>query len=251
MVIPYFCTWSSSLSSINQLLLSLCGQIRRRYKRGTSSSEQNPRHDHDDNHDELNWSCRFNRTPGLDVETSRDAPCLGLSGVVEHDLSLTELRGRLSGLLTLRPSPKQPLCLILDGLDHMDKTLWSELVSSLPTPLPPNVKVILTVSSSSSARAPVSVALSLVPLPALERKQCVKLVASLLSGSGRRVTSGQQVLVNQALSSCRLPLYARLLHWHAAVWRSGEAESTTHQMILFIVLLTFQLHVTINCCCCH
>lgn len=175
---------------------------------------------------------------------SQDAPCLGPCGVVERDLSLSELRGRLSSLLTLRPSPKQPLCLILDGLDHMEKTLWSEMVSSLPTPLPPNVKVVLTVSPSSSARAPGGVALSLVPLPGLERKQCVKMVASLLSGSGRRVTSGQQVLVNQALSSCRLPLYARLLHRHTALWRSGEAQSTTHQK-------DQRSFLSVNLKCCH
>lgn len=154
---------------------------------------------------------------------SHNALCLGPCGAVERDLSLSELRGHLSSLLTLRPSSKQPLCLILDGLDHMEKTLWSELVSSLPTPLPANVKVVLTVASS--ARVPEGVALSLVPLPALERKRCVRMVASLLSGCGRRVTSGQQVLVNRALSSCRLPLYVRLLHRHTALWRSGESEN--------------------------
>lgn len=153
---------------------------------------------------------------------SHNAPCLGACGVDERDLGVSELRGRLSSLLTLRPSSKQPLCLILDGLDHMEKTLWSEMVCSLPTPLPPNVKVVLT--ATSSARAPGGVALCLVSLPALERKQCVKKVASLLSSRGRRVTSGQQVLVNQALSSCCLPLYVQLLHRHTALWRSGESK---------------------------
>lgn len=214
MVIPYFCTWSSSLHSIKELLLSLCRQIDSRYKSRTPSSDNhNDNLDHHEDPDELKMS---HKALGL-------GPC----GVVECDLSLSELRGRLSSLLNLRPSSKHPLCLILDGLDHMEKTLWSELMSSLPTPLPANVKVVLTVSSS--ARVQGDVALSIVPLPALERKQCVRMVASLLSSGGRRVTSGQQVLVNRALSSCRLPLYARLLHRHTALWLSGESENNPRQ----------------------
>lgn len=216
MVIPYFCTWSSSLSSVNHLLLSLCRQIDSRYKRGTSS-EHNYNLDHRNQPDDLHDGLKMSHT----------APCLGPCCLDERDLSLSELRGRLSSLLTQRPSSKQPLCLILDGLDHMEKTLWSELACSLPTPLPPNVKVVLSVSPSFSARMSGGVALSLVPLPALERKQCVKMVASLLSSCGRRVTSGQQVLVNRALSSCCLPLYIQLLQQHTALWRSGEFEDDT------------------------
>lgn len=213
MVVPYFCTWSSPLS-VNQLLSSLCRQIDSRYKCGALCSSERSHHlDHHDRPDDLHD----------DLKMSHNAPCLGPCVVDERELSLSELRGRLSSLLALRPSSKRPLCLILDGLDHLEKTFWSDLVGSLPTPLPPNVKVVLT----SSARALGGVALSLVPLLALERKQCVKMVASLLSSGGRRVTSGQQVLVNRVLSTCCLPLYVRLLDRHTALWRSGESENDT------------------------
>lgn len=223
-VIPYFCTSSSSHLSAKQLLLRLSRQISISYNRRMSASEQNSSRDNcDDDHNDPNCSCRFNQTPRPLTEVPCGGQCLGPRGVVRPDLSLSELRGRLCSLLTLKPSPKQPVCLVLDGLDHMEKTLWSELLSSIPTPLPPNVKVILT--ASSPTRAQRDVALLLVPLPGLERKQCLKMVASLLSGSGRTVTSGQQVLVNRALSSCHLPLYARLLHWHTSLWRSGKAET--------------------------
>lgn len=214
--------------------MTLCYQIASRYKRGTSPSEQNPSHE-----DDLDCSSRSNSTyyPECFSGCSRNkAPCLDPCGLVEPDAGLSELKERLSSLLTLRPSPTQPLFLILDGLDHMEKTFGPQVLASLPSPLPPSVKVILTVSSArtqilqsvtlrdplSEGRGPGCVC---VTLGGLDRKQCVKMVTSLLKSSGRRVTSGQQVLVNQALSSCCLPLYGRLLHLHTALWRSGETKT--------------------------
>ncbi|KAM6946004.1 NACHT and WD repeat domain-containing protein 2-like [Aplochiton taeniatus] len=61
-----------------------------------------------------------------------------------------------------------------------------------------------------------------VELGPVERRMCVRMLASLLEVSGRRVTSGQQAGVNQALSSGALPLYTRLLHAHAVLWSSGS-----------------------------
>ncbi|XP_036933089.1 NACHT and WD repeat domain-containing protein 2 isoform X2 [Acanthopagrus latus] len=61
-----------------------------------------------------------------------------------------------------------------------------------------------------------------VPLGSADRKHCGQMLESLLSSSGRRVTSGQQALVNQALTSCCLPLYARLLHLHTSLWHSDS-----------------------------
>lgn len=232
-VIPYFCTFSTN-SCPKQLLMTLCYQIASRYKRGTSSSEQDPSHE-----DHLDCSSRSNSAyyPESFSGCSRNkAPCLDPCGLVKPDAGLSELKERLSSLLALRPSPTQPLILILDGLDHMEKTFGPQVLASLPSPLPPGVKVVLTASSAqtqilqsvtlrdplSEGRGPGCVS---VTLGGLDRKQCVKMVTSLLRSSGRRVTSGQQVLVNQALSSCCLPLYGRLLHLHTALWCSGENKT--------------------------
>lgn len=214
--------------------MTLCYQITSRYKCGPSSSEQNPSHQ-----DDLDCSSRSNSTyyPQCFSGCSRNkAPCLDPCGLVKPDAGLSELKERLSSLLTLKPSPAQPLFLILDGLDHMEKTFGPQVLASLPSPLPPSVKVILTVSSartqilqSVTLRGPLSEGRGpgcvCVTVGGLDRKRCAKMVTSLLKSSGRRVTSGQQVLVNQALSSCCLPLYGRLLHLHTALWRSGETKT--------------------------
>lgn len=154
---------------------------------------------------------------------------------------LCEVTNRLWALLSSLPSPKQPLVLILDGIDQISADLTLTTISSLPSPLPPSVRLILSLSSS---QIPAMQAVRLrypeccvpggglkeagvvcVPLGSADRKQCVQMLTSLLSSSGRRVTSGQQALVNQALTSCRLPLFARLLHAHASLWRSGRTEA--------------------------
>lgn len=160
----------------------------------------------------------------------------------------------LSSLLSILPSTKQPLFLILDGLDHIQNDFGSQIIGSLPSPLPPCVKVILAVSSN---RAQVLQALSplrglsvgsgqesgyvRVPLGTADRKQCLTMLAALLHGSGRTVTSGQQALVNQALTSCCLTLYTRLLHLHTSLWHSGttdavntETASERKRLLLFL-----------------
>ncbi|KAF7662148.1 hypothetical protein LDENG_00243790 [Lucifuga dentata] len=179
------------------------------------------------------------------------------------DLSLSELKEHLLSLLSLLPSPKQPLVLILDGLDQIESNHSHQIIECLPTPLPPTVKLILSISSKQThilqtiqlhylqcspppcqsvcaqtrvrmqvesgleemkervcvdKKGYVCVHLSCVA----DRKQCVKMLASLLSSSGRRVTSGQQALVNRALTSCSLPLYIRLLHIHTSTWHSDS-----------------------------
>ncbi|XP_061575249.1 NACHT and WD repeat domain-containing protein 2-like [Cololabis saira] len=160
----------------------------------------------------------------------------------EADVCLFELEEHLASLLSLLPSPKKPLVLIFDGLDQMKNNFGLQIIRSLPSPLPPNVKLILTVSSNrtrllqairqhySQGRLPQRVLEGSktesghvrVELGSMDRKQCVQMLASLLKSSGRRVTSGQQALVNQALTSCGLPLYTRLLHAHTSLWHSDS-----------------------------
>uniref|UniRef100_A0A3P8WMP2 NWD1/2-like winged helix-turn-helix domain-containing protein n=1 Tax=Cynoglossus semilaevis TaxID=244447 RepID=A0A3P8WMP2_CYNSE len=163
--------------------------------------------------------------------------------VLKPDVSLTELRAHFRCLLSNLPSSKQPLVLILTGLDQIQTDSHClSILESLPSPLPPAVKLILTVSTSSTqilrairvhythpCRRPcvsestkqaagyVSVQLGLA-----DRKECGKLLVALLGSSGRRVTSGQQSVVNHALTSCGRTLYVRLLHVHASLWRSDS-----------------------------
>ncbi|XP_076590539.1 NACHT and WD repeat domain-containing protein 2 isoform X2 [Chaetodon auriga] len=215
-VITYFCNLSIDPSP-KHLLLSLCYQIASRYHCTSTATRQ-------DSQDLSAIACTDPRGPN--------------AGSRKPDVCLSELQERLSSLLSLMPSTKQPLVLILDGLDHIENSFGPQIIRSLPSPLPPCVKLILTVSSNQTqilqAIAPQSArhcasedsgkesGYVCVPLGLVDRKQCVKMLTSLLSSSGRRVTSGQQALVNQALTSCRLTLYARLLHLHTSLWHSDS-----------------------------
>ncbi|XP_070825762.1 NACHT and WD repeat domain-containing protein 2 [Chaetodon trifascialis] len=215
-VITYFCNLSINPSP-KHLLLSLCYQIASRY-RCTSTVRRQDSQD-------------------LSVTARTDPRGLN-AGSRKPDICLSELQERLSSLLSLVPSTKQPLVLILDGLDHIENSFGPQIIGSLPSALPPCVKLILTVSSNRTqilqAIDPQSAphcasedsgkesGYVCVPLGLVDRKQCALLLASLLSRSGRRVTSGQQALVNQALTSCRLTLYARLLHLHTSLWHSDS-----------------------------
>lgn len=217
---------------------SLCYQITSRYHHSLSSSEQSPSILDDPPH-----RSRCSSTSSPDPQHVSDSdqnlhlkPGPDLWDIIQPDTGQSELKQCLSSLLALKPSTKQPLFLILDGLDHIEKCFGPEILSSLPSPLPPNVKVILTVASTQTQilrairpRHERSVSEGsdresryvCVPLGVVNRRQCVKMLTSLLSSSGRRVTSGQQALVNRALTSCCLALYARLLHPHTSLWHSG------------------------------
>ncbi|XP_078102441.1 NACHT and WD repeat domain-containing protein 2 isoform X1 [Sander vitreus] len=206
-VITYFCKLSTDPSP-RHLLSSLCSQIAGRYH-SEYSSEQNPRE--------------------LD-----DPSCSPTA-----NMCLSKFKERLSSLLSFMPSTEQPLVLILDGLDHIGNNFGPHIMEGLPSPLPPSVKLILAVSSKRTQvlqainpqRGPPQCVSEgrekesgyvCVQLGLVDKKQRVKMLASLLSNSGRRVTSGQQALVNQALTSCCLTLYARLLHLHISLWHSDS-----------------------------
>lgn len=249
-VITYFCNLSIKPLP-KHLLSSLCYQIAGRYRDRAVSSEQNHSGPDDPS---SSTECRDNSSecvstfnPGppheptntehvSDYDKNLKSPCLDPSGIVRPDICLSELKECLSSLLSIMPSTKQPLFLILDGLDHIENSFGSQIIGSLPSPLPPSVKVILAVSSNrtqvlrainplgpphgtSEGSGKSGCVCALLGGP--DRKQCVTMLTSLLSSFGRKVTSGQQVLVNQALTSCCLPLYARLLHLHTSLWHSG------------------------------
>lgn len=272
MVITYFPNLSINPSP-KHLLSSLCYQIATHFSSCTQDTKfylgtdpDNPNYisNHRDNnsnctatanldpHHESNtevsdYNLNLNTVPGPDLEGPKLA-------FIKPDVSLSELKKHLSSLLSLLPSPKQPLVLILDGLDQIGNDFAAQIIDSLPSPLPSGVKLILTVSSN---RTPVLLAIKLhypqcspplcvsegsekksgyvcVRLQLADRKQCVKMLASLLSSSRRRVTSGQQALVNQALTSCCLTLYARLLHVHTSLWHSGipDYSKQTHFFVI-------------------
>ncbi|XP_028321589.1 NACHT and WD repeat domain-containing protein 2 isoform X2 [Gouania willdenowi] len=222
-VISYFCNLSTKASA-KHLLSSLCCQILERYQGNSINQDQ---HFFTDSRSS-NWSLRqtehsLSSNPDIIHETKPRFKGL--------DVSLTELKDYLSSILTSLPSTKQPLVLLLDGLDQIDN-FGLQIMENLHTPLPPNVKVIYTASPNRARFLQAFVlhypqqhgcsGYSHVQLRVVKRKQCVKMLVTLLKDSGRKVTSGQLTLVNQALDHCCLPLYARLLHAHTLLWQSDS-----------------------------
>ncbi|XP_026171557.1 NACHT and WD repeat domain-containing protein 2 [Mastacembelus armatus] len=253
-VITFFCSLSNNTSA-KHLLSNLCSQISSQYH-----SDSFPKHDPkfflgtnpDDpgcttNSRDYKATCS-NTTTLEHVSDSNINLCTvpwpdsrgPISGTIKPDISLSELKERFSTILSLLPFPRRTLVLLLDGLDQLENNFGLQIIESLPSPLPPGVKLILTVSSNQtqvlqaiklhypqcnppqcvSKDSETKSGYDCVQLGLADRKQCVKMLASLLSSSGRRVTSGQQALVNQALTSCGLTLYAQLLHVHTSLWRS-------------------------------
>lgn len=246
-VITYFCNMSVNPLP-KHLLSSLCYQIGRSYH-CYCPTKQGP-FNHNEADPELNCydspkdiKSYFSASSDSDVhngssfkEHDSKAQC------TESDPSLSELKQHLSTLMSALPSRKYPLVLLLDGLEQLENDFGLQVIESLPSPLPARVKLLLTVSSdqnhfvqaielhypqcsTSSYKTEVgkkSRFLSL-QLGQANRKECIKMLASLLCSSGRRITSGQQALVNQALTSCCLTLYTRFLHVHASLWHSGTA----------------------------
>lgn len=245
-MITHFTNFSNNHSP-KHLLSSLCYQITARYSSSTQDTNFYIGNNLNDPNYTNNCSSPANLDPHHDPNTEvsdcntelKTVPCPVQKGpkldFIKPDVSLSDLKKQLSSLLSLLPSPKRPLVLILVGLDQIGNSFAAQIIESLPSPLPPGVKLIL---SASSNQTPVLQAVELhytlhsekksgyacVGLGLADRKQCAKMLASLQSESGRRVTSGQQTLVNQALNSCSLTLYARLLHVHTSLWRSGITD---------------------------
>lgn len=263
-VISFFCNLSINASP-KHLLSSLCYQIACRYHSDSSSKQDASLcSDLDDpgsttDPREVTSSCSPSSV--LDSQHERGtkehvSDCEQSWSTAQHpgqrqldfgnikpDACLSELKEHLSCLISHLPSTEKPLVLILDGLDQLKNNTGLQIIESLPRPVPPAVKLIVTASSN---RAHFLQAIKLhyachsvtedmctgrlcIQLGLVDRKQSVQMLASLLKGSGRRVTSGQQALVNQALAHCCLPLYARLLHAHTSLWHSGITNTVSQR----------------------
>ncbi|RVE64653.1 hypothetical protein OJAV_G00128090 [Oryzias javanicus] len=214
----YFCSMSVDASP-EHLLTSLCRQIALKY----------------DHQFPAEMDSGF--SPNPTVWATIQDPTIPGSGF--KNLHPSELQEHLASLITLLPCTRRPLILLLDGLDQLENNAGAQIVRNLPSSLPPTVKLIITVSSNQTrllhaikqrysqrglphCASEEDLGFLRVEMGSGDSKQCVKMVTTLLEGSGRRVTSGQQALINKAFTSCRLPLYARLLHVHTAGWNSDS-----------------------------
>ncbi|XP_050990391.1 NACHT and WD repeat domain-containing protein 2 [Labeo rohita] len=149
--------------------------------------------------------------------------------------NIYQLKENFKRLLTARSPSKNPLVLIIDGLDQLPKTDGQLDLTLLPESLAPNVKLIISINVNRPALLatlkmyyPDSTVFC--ELQEVESKSCSQLLTTLLQESNRKITSGQQMYVNQAFKKCSVPLYVELLHRQAFHWNS-ESEITENSLV--------------------
>lgn len=250
-VIGYFCSLSINTTP-KHLLSALCSRIAFTYEVQCLSKNLEPSSKPNSRVAPARCSCTsvlgshgdcgHEEHPSNLSVSPRSAPKLRNASLMK--VCLSELKEHLESLFSLFSSTTRTLVLLLDGLDQLEDRGGARIITSLPSPLPDGVKLIITVPPSCthllqtiqlhctdrSRRCGLSdgceneLGCVCVQMEPVDRKPCLKLLESLLKSSGRRVTSGQQALVNQALGSCCLPLYTRLLHAHTSLWLSGTKK---------------------------
>ncbi|XP_036393494.1 NACHT and WD repeat domain-containing protein 2 [Megalops cyprinoides] len=149
-------------------------------------------------------------------------------------LHISHLKEDFIRLLATVSSSPHPLVLILDGLDQMPGADRAQSVWWLPVSLPVNVKLLISTAPKKSGtlkalRALYPKSSLFVEVGPKTSRDCSRMLVDLMVSCGRRITSGQQMYVNQALRECSLPLYVQLLHRQLCTWRS-ESDVTENSL---------------------
>ncbi|KAL6478581.1 hypothetical protein MHYP_G00120140 [Metynnis hypsauchen] len=149
--------------------------------------------------------------------------------------NIFELKETFNNLLTTSSLSSNHLILIIDGLDQLANTNVPLDLSWLPKTLPSNVK--LFISSTPTKSGLLSALRGCYPessfffeLEPLDSKSCNQMLKTLLLSANRKITSGQQMYVNQVFKKCSLPLYVELLHRQVCCWGS-ELEITSETLV--------------------
>lgn len=139
--------------------------------------------------------------------------------------NISQLKETFNNLLTRSSQSPNHLILIIDGLDQMPDTHTPLDLTWLPKKLPSNVKLLI--SSTPTKSGFLSAIKTYYPesslffdLQPVNSKGCSQMLTTLLLACNRKITSGQQMYVNQAFKKCSLPLYVELLYRQVCYWGS-------------------------------
>lgn len=138
---------------------------------------------------------------------------------------ISQLKEAFSQLLTTNSDSPNLLILIMDGLDQVCDTHRPLDLNWLPKKLLSNVKILI--SSTPTKSGFLSAIKTYYPesslffdLQPVNSKSCSQMLTTLLLACNRKITSGQQMYVNQAFKKCCLPLYVELLYRQVCDWGS-------------------------------
>ncbi|XP_069033923.1 NACHT and WD repeat domain-containing protein 2 [Embiotoca jacksoni] len=138
---------------------------------------------------------------------------------------LHQLVNEFHSLLDL-VGPEQPLVILLDGLDELSEDHGLDL-SWISTPLPPNVRLILsaTTDSSCSHTLQQSVHPTVLSLPPLSPDDITAALEAKLQADRRRLQQQQWRLLVRACRSCPCPLYLQAAYSESLLWTSFSLRS--------------------------
>jgi WD40 repeat protein len=109
------------------------------------------------------------------------------------------------------------LIMFLDALDQLPADDPARDPSWLPTPLPPGVKIVVSVSDGGES-PPSAIHLPIEPMSVSEGESALD---AWLTEAGRRLQPKQRDKVLAAFGDCRLPLYIKLAAEECRLWMSG------------------------------
>lgn len=121
---------------------------------------------------------------------------------------------------------QRPLIIMLDGIDQV-KCLNSKTVDWLPTKLPDNIKLILSVQEGSDLYSDMTNLIdnkSFVKMPLLGEAEAKGILMSSVMQYNHSVNAKIQDCVLKSVQECTLPLYSKVLAWQTSWWADKEHD---------------------------
>ncbi|XP_048825840.1 NACHT and WD repeat domain-containing protein 2 isoform X2 [Brienomyrus brachyistius] len=154
---------------------------------------------------------------------------------------IREMRELLVSLLN-EASLQRPLVILLDALEQLSEADEARKLWWLPAHLPRAVRMVVSTLPNKHGilqrlRCLVQDESRYVELMQHDRKMCSQTLKHQLLNIKRKVTSGQQIYVNEALAKCTLPMFVNLIFREVQHWRSHKDVdetslcSTVHESI--------------------
>ncbi|XP_078534484.1 NACHT and WD repeat domain-containing protein 2 [Lissotriton helveticus] len=139
---------------------------------------------------------------------------------------ILELRELFINLLN-ESSFHRPLVLIFDSLEQLPEADDARKLWWLPSHLPRTVRIILSTLPNKHGilqklRCLIHEDDNYIELIPRDRKMCSQILKHQLLRVKRKVTSGQQIYVNEAFSKCTLPMFVNLTFREVRTWRSHK-----------------------------
>ncbi|CAG9853566.1 unnamed protein product [Phyllotreta striolata] len=121
---------------------------------------------------------------------------------------------------------QRPLVIVLDGLDQV-RSYSSKSIDWLPTVLPDNIKLIISVSENSEMLEKINEKIDrncFIQVPVLGEKEAKEVLMSSVMQYNHSVNSKVQDCVLKSVQECTIPLYSKVLAWQTSWWVDKDHE---------------------------